>query len=557
MKRLEKKVLFWGALFLFIFSMSPTKAHLQESSAEITDLSPIPLIKKDCHPKMEYLLYRLMSRYFLGGIEEATKFAVQRKIDISGNMVRLVIEAQPEGISETEVYSLISSLKLQIENLGGRVEAIDGLFVQSLLPLDSIQLVVDLSTVRYLRFPIKMKHFVTSEGVSKTGANRWHSMAAYRSEAASVCILDLGFQGYENLLGNELPSSVITKSFRADHSLSAGEVHGTACAEIVHDMAPDATLFLANFATDVELSNAVDWIINQGADIISASFGSNYYPGNGTGPVCDAVKRAHDSGIVWINAAGNEAENHWAGTYADNDRDRWHNFDGADEVLEFNLPAYVPVNVFLRWDDWGTWNGSQYSGSSQDYDLYLFIYSGSNLIFVDKSEGWQKGSQDPVEGIYGWYSKKPAKWGIAIGKYSATRNVKFDAFISYHLGKIEYNRPAGSLCSPGDSPYSLTVGAVDWSNDSYHSYSSRGPTADGRIKPDLCAPSGVSTLSYADSFYGTSSACPHVSGALALLKGKMPFSLAEIQRIIESRAIDLGVSGKDNLFGLGRLNLLK
>ena len=557
MKRLEKKALFWGTLFLFLFSMSPTKAYLQESSAKITELLPLTLIQKSCHPKMEHLLFRLMSRYSLGGIEGATKFAAQRKIDVSGNMVRLVVEAQPEGMIETEYFALVSSLKLQIENLRGRVEAIDGLFLQCLLPFDSIQLVVDLSTVRYLRFPIKMKHFVTSEGVSKTGANRWHSMAAYRSEAASVCILDLGFQGYESLLGNELPSSVITKSFRGDNDLSAGEVHGSACAEIVYDMAPEAKLFLVNFATTVELSNAVDWIIGQGADIISASFGNNYFPGNGTGPTCDAVKKAYDHGIVWVNAAGNEAEDHWAGTYADQDGDRWHNFSGTDEVLSFDTPAYVPVDVLLRWDDWGTWNGSRYSGSNQDYDLFLFILNGSTWIEVDKSEGPQNGGQDPVEGIFGWYSRKPAKWGIAIRKYAATRKVIFDAFISNHLGNIEYNRPAGSLSSPGDSQYSLTVGAVDWSDDSYHTYSSQGPTADGRIKPDLCAPSAVTTVSYGDPFYGTSSACPHVSGALALLKGKMPFSLGEIQKIVESRAIDLGISGKDNVFGLGRLNLLE
>jgi len=557
MKGLEKWALLVAALFPYFFSISPIISRLQESPAEITDLSPVPMIQKDYHPKMEYLLHRLMSKYSSGGIEEATKFANQRNIDISGNMVRLVIEAENRGLPETEIHALVSSLKVQIANLGGRVEAVAGLSMQSLVPLDSVWHVVNLSTVRYLRFPIKMKHFITSEGVSKTGADRWHAMSPYRSEPASVCILDLQFEGYESLLGNELPASVIAKSFRGDNDLSAGGVHGTACAEIIHDMAPDAKLMLVNFSTTEELSNAVDWIIGQGAEIISASFGNNYYPGDGTGPDCDAVKKAYDHGIVWVSAAGNEAEDHWTGKYSDSDRDGWHNFSGTDEILSFNLPAYALVDVLLRWDDWGTWNGYRYSGSNQDYDLVLYIQSGSTWIEVDRSEGYQNGTQDPVEGISGWYSRNSAKWGIAVKTFAATRNVKFDAFISSHSGNIEYNRPAGSLCTPGDSPYSLTVGAVDWSDDSYHTYSSQGPTADGRIKPDLCAPSAVSTASYGDPFYGTSSACPHVSGALALLKGKIPFSLGEIQKIIESRAIDLGSYGKDNVFGLGRLNLLK
>ena len=40
-----------------------------------------------------------------------------------------------------------------------------------------------------------------------------------------------------------------------------------------------------------------------------------------------------------------------------------------------------------------------------------------------------------------------------------------------------------------------------------------------------------------------------------LLKGKTPFSLAEIKSILYSRAIDMGEPGMDNIFGWGRLNL--
>ena len=52
----------------------------------------------------------------------------------------------------------------------------------------------------------------------------------------------------------------------------------------------------------------------------------------------------------------------------------------------------------------------------------------------------------------------------------------------------------------------MSVGAVHY--DYYNlgriaDYSSRGPTTDGRIKPELVAPTGVSTVSYGKSdFYG-------------------------------------------------------
>ena len=79
----------------------------------------------------------------------------------------------------------------------------------------------------------------------------------------------------------------------------------------------------------------------------------------------------------------------------------------------------------------------------------------------------------------------------------------------------------GSASYPGDSEKAITVGSV---NDDHNReiYSSRGPTGDGRLKPDVMAPGGAIMSASAGSgdgyvsYSGTSMATPHVAGVAAI-----------------------------------------
>lgn len=91
----------------------------------------------------------------------------------------------------------------------------------------------------------------------------------------------------------------------------------------------------------------------------------------------------------------------------------------------------------------------------------------------------------------------------------------------------EFNSPWKYIISPADAKYVISVGAVN-PDGSIAPFSSRGPTSDGRIKPDVCAQGTsvytvqtgtISSYTYAS---GTSASTPIVAGIAALLISHYP-----------------------------------
>ena len=124
--------------------------------------------------------------------------------------------------------------------------------------------------------------------------------------------------------------------------------------------------------------------------------------------------------------------------------------------------------------------------------------------------------------------------------------------------------------SPGDYASAFASGATD-SMDNISSFSSRGPSAFGGVKPDASAPgvniySSVPTNSYA-SYSGTSMASPHTAGVVALLwavrpnyKGNISGTAsllknsAAVRTTTEACGGVPGGASPNNTYGSGRIN---
>ena len=111
----------------------------------------------------------------------------------------------------------------------------------------------------------------------------------------------------------------------------------------------------------------------------------------------------------------------------------------------------------------------------------------------------------------------------------------------------------------------LTVGAMNVRDYTIANFSSRGPVTDGRIKPEISANGWAVTSTTAYNTYGgdygTSMACPAVTGVLSLmyerfrqLHGGANPTGALMKALVCNTAEDLGNIGPDYSFGFGMLN---
>jgi subtilisin family serine protease len=384
---------------------------------------------------------------------------------------------------------------------------------------------------------------VEGEGVDVTDADVWHS-AGITGEGLRIAVLDLGFAGYEALLGEELPDEVVFKDFGWFYG--EPEVHGTACAEIVHEVAPGAELIFAMYdGSDAAFGEAVDWLLDQDVDIISHSAGGLIGPRDGSEWDAQLVNDLAADGILWVNAAGNEALSHYRGSFADTDGNGVHEFAPGEETLA--IYGYSDfLGIALSWDD--NWERPE-----QDYELFVYDQAGDLLASSRDVQSGEPG-QEPVEVVLlDGIDEYAVYVAVAVGE--ADRDVTFDIFVLN--GDVEYPTAGYSISPPSDALYSLTVGAVEWSDDTLADYSSQGPTVDNRLKPEISAPTGVSGVSYGpQAFDGTSASCPHVAGAAALVWQAYPeFTRQETVDFLLSQAVDLGPAGPDTGFGYGRLHL--
>ena len=392
----------------------------------------------------------------------------------------------------------------------------------------------------------------------------------------------------------------------ADIDDSQGSDHGVAVAEIIKDMAPGAELFIAQVATNSDLRDAIDFFAANGVTILSRSLINPYDgAGDGTGPTGATVDYAASKNMVWFNAAGNEGEDMYMRfSAADANGDRLMEFPdngqpGTDELLRLdgiNVAAglYCWYLDGIRWtNDWYAPNGQltdyrvevyqpldfsdiggdhtnpTYPSGLERVDLYPFV--AGTQYYVDYNQRNVTSSskigvnQDPLEMAGESWCNDTGVSYIQIRRDSATPvgNPVDTIEVAMSLGFVEwsYGNASGSaskMAVDSKSPNMVSVGAIDPPTFGIiAAYSSQGPTIDNRVKPEMSAPSCLtSTVTAPDCFNGTSAATPVAAGAAALMIGRnLALPGPALAALVRSAVVDRGDVGKDNVYGSGELRL--
>jgi subtilisin family serine protease len=445
-------------------------------------------------------------------------------------------------------------------------------FILAKIPLRIISDIETIHGVKYADLEAVAKPMETvSEGRELIGATKF-VLEGVDGRGVKIAVIDTGFKNYNKLQNRgELPLKLKTRDFTIGsqpeiNPAEETDLHGSACAEIIYDIAPRVEMYLLKVRTPTQFANAYVYCIAEGINIVSCSLGfpDGYGFMDGTNQL---VNGSVDSGtthnILSVVCAGNEGDKSWFGKFQDSGgSEHFMKFQSGKDYLDVNVP--IGSKIELRWNDFTNMNTAYnvclYDQSEVFVAASSYVVNGSPPVAHVTNTSTQSALRLRIKKTFD-PNLNPMEMRLIL--MSNTVPVRSAPFV---VDPADRN-PESSLCMPGDTRTALTVGAVPSSNyDSsgeIAAYSSRGPiratnTLPALIKPDIVAPANVTTVSCGSrGFVGTSAATPHVAGAAALLlslDNTLSTSIARFKEHVVSYARQTQ-SSPDNTYGQGKLVL--
>ena len=497
-------------------------------------------------------------------------------------------------------------------------------FIAATVPDINLQKVIAISSLRKIDTAERNTHAMNNTASQMVGASMvWET--GYTGKGVKVGVLDSGID--TTYAGTDLPATFQKKDYSyyptLDNDVSntvtghgthvAGTVLGRGVLSQVHThndngrgafkgMAPDADLVFLKIGQDEDAIAedpmtiaAIDAAINiYHVNVLSMSYGGwdDYH--DGSGPLDQKVDWAFSRGVPFFCSAGNSGNDfkHWMGTVAPNSQ---------SDFIEVKVSAPNGDTTMLRFN-------MVWADGSKRNDLTIKYFDSNKAPLTDVTILPSTQSPRGTESRYSWYNQALSVAGtyyLQVVNNSAESQVVhlYEDWNNLRIGTnhVYFSNPekAYTIGSPSSADHAMAVGAYvtrnGWMSSTGSSrwwglsyvenviadFSSRGPTMDGRTKPDITAPGHVlislrdqkvyTTAGYSwidndgisggnANYYqmrGTSMACPVTAGSAALYLEKYPAATPQqVYDAMKNTSNQTGLTNlPDNTYGAGRLNI--
>jgi len=484
-------------------------------------------------------------------------------------------------IRATVTPALLDGLRQQGATIESAFAEYDA--VRARVPLARVERIAALDGVKFVE---PADEAVTNTGLVTSQGDAGHAAPAARALGLTgagirVGVLSDGVNSLATSIGSgDLPAGTTTLPGQA----GSGD-EGTAMLEIVHDLAPSASLYFATaFNGAASFAANIRALRDAGCNVIVDDV--TYFAEGAfqDGPIAQAVNDVTATGVLYFSSAANSGNltrgtsGTWEGDFVNSgtsippvgaiEAGTIHSFGGQNS----NLITVNAGPVSLKWSD-------PLGASTNDYDL--FILDGTLSSVLASSLNPQDGTQDPYEIVNSQASGRR----IVVVNYlgaAATRALRIDT----NRGRLSI-ATAGSTFGHNGGEKTISVASTDGRTpgagnpfvggaaNPIQTYSSDGPrrifyepngtaitpgnvlfgTGGGRLlqKPDITAADCVSTtVSGFTIFCGTSAAAPH-AGAIAalLLSASSAPTPALVRATLGATALDNMAVGVDRDSGYG------
>jgi hypothetical protein len=458
----------------------------------------------------------------------------------------------PKGKLNPEVIAKLKSIGANVESIRSR-----SVSVSCRVPFDLVEeFAKDTSMLQMQSLfpkPIHNVGMVTSKG--DTVLNAWSTRDLFYLNGTGVKVGVIS-DGAISWTSDTANSSDLPNSFQKLGDPNHPGNEGTAIAEIVHDLAPGATIA---FSSDGDykdtMKNRVQLLKDNGCRIIVDDIEFNYEePMFEDGDLAQKVESVVANGAVYVSAAGNEGTLVYDGVY-NPDGNGFHQFYG-DVQDSLVVPESARFVAALQWAE-------AFDQSDEDYTFGVYYHNYQSLPGLIGTNN--------IQGVNSFRPQEFLEWTnltgdsqvvhFQIGRNFSTEppnHLKMDIQMA-NARVLQFRSDIGGVIGHTASDSCISVAAANASTPyTVASYSSHGNTqiatynSQGdeiaeslRPTPTLTGVDGVKTNMgrlhlFPDPFRGTSAAAPHIAGVAALMLSVNPnLTPAQIRNILKSTAVSV------------------